>query len=160
MPISLRFLVLGRTAPHRRFRTAVIVHGSRPGRLLRYKLCVAFRDGAASVQTPLAMLCDGIAMDPHSQDRGDQGDESDPRASTSQPGHIRLQRNKPHRPTGLTTSEISDRRNSAWVQAGPAVAIQAARGFQRWGCHRANAPCHALRRHRHRFPQSGPWRPG
>lgn len=53
------------------------------------------------------------------------------------------------------TSEISGRRNSAWVQAEPALATQAARGFQRWSRERANAFCGPSRWHRHRSPQSG-----
>src|ERR1700694_1323211 len=68
-------LIVDGTAPHRRFWTAVIAHGSKPSRLLRYKLRAAFRNGAASVQTSLVTLRDSIANDPYRQDHGDQGDE-------------------------------------------------------------------------------------
>jgi hypothetical protein len=79
-------------SPHRRFRTAVIAHGSKPNRLLRYKLHRAFGADAASVQTPVVSLCGRFATDPGSHHRSDQEDKSDPCTSSYQVGHCSLQR--------------------------------------------------------------------
>jgi hypothetical protein len=58
------------------------------------------------------------------------------------------------------TSEISGRRNNAWRQVEPAVAVQTARSFQIPRDVRASAACGAFsRRHRHRRQRSKPSRP-
>jgi hypothetical protein len=44
----------------------------------------------------LVRLCDSIAAEPSSQDRGDQGGEPDPRTSRIRVGHISLQRKPAH----------------------------------------------------------------
>jgi hypothetical protein len=81
-------LILGRTAPHRGFRTAVIADRRKPDRLLRNKLRAAFIDGAMGVQMALVSPCDGIAAERSRHNPGQQNDASGPRASNDV-GHIR-----------------------------------------------------------------------
>src|ERR1700676_750536 len=112
MPARLRFSV---SAPHRRFRSAVVAHGAGLSRRRRYKLRAAFIAGAVvavNVQTPLVSPCNRVAAEPGGQDRGPQDDEPDPRTFSNHVSHISTPKKTLHTLTGLTTSEISDLRSS------------------------------------------------
>src|SRR5258708_37099919 len=79
-----------RTAPHRRFRAAVIAHRSELRRLWRYQLRTALIDRALNV--PMSLVsCHSIAAETGSHDRGDQRSETNPRTSSDQVGHFCLQ---------------------------------------------------------------------
>src|ERR1700682_936870 len=97
MPVSLRFLVLDWTAPHRRLRTAVVAHGSKSSwLLLPHKLRVAVGYGVADMPMPLASFRDSIATGPERQDRADQDHEPAPRNIGDHAGHTELQRKPAH----------------------------------------------------------------
>jgi hypothetical protein len=82
-----RYLMLCRTGPHRRFRTTVITHRSRPGRLLRQTF---LGSRTAGVPTSLAGLGDGISTGPRGQDHDEQSETRAPRFSASRLGQINL----------------------------------------------------------------------
>jgi hypothetical protein len=123
---SRSFLVLCRTAPHRRFRTAVIAHDAKSSRRLRRQLRAALEYDPARMQMPDMRPVSpgsGGARDSGNQDHGDQGDE--PPFSSHVRHHISLQEMAPRNGskklrlqetpptlTGPSTSEILARRNS------------------------------------------------
>jgi hypothetical protein len=82
----LRRLILRRTTPHRRFRSTVVAHRSKPGLLLRRKFLSC---RAAIMQTSLASLCHSIPPDPGGQD-GKQSEAPDPRNSGSHMSQVNL----------------------------------------------------------------------
>src|SRR5471032_1295631 len=86
--IAFGFLVFNGTAPHRRFRTAVIAHRSKPGRLLRYQLRPAFIAGAAGMPVSLVGRCGSIATDSHCKYHGNQRGGCNPCTTSRQVGHI------------------------------------------------------------------------
>ena len=116
-------LVLCRTTPHRRLRTAVVTHRSKcwrtkcwrtrcwrsrcrpePGLLALHRpsseACMAFK-GMVSVQPPLAGLCNSIVADRGSQDHRDQNEKPGPRPCDDHTDQSRWSRDhlpaRPHR---------------------------------------------------------------